>query len=459
MLVVNQRPEEQRAIRRVLEENGHVLRDASTTAEAIEAIRAMPIDVVFVGSQGDGDRRPHTARGRHAAHDVLAALKAHVPEVDVVFVTTAGSIPDAVDAIKRGATDYLTLPLDAERLLAIAARPVQRHLADDGEGEGDRHDPSRRIVARSAVMQQLLANVVKFTPSRSPVLVTGESGTGKELVARLLHHRGPRKGTPFVPVNCGAIPETLIESELFGHSKGAFTGAVSERTGLLAEAHGGSVFLDEIGEMTLLMQVRLLRFLQDGEVRLVGRSAIKHVDVRVVAATNRSLEEEVAAGRFREDLFYRIAVLRLHVPPLRQRREDIRILAHAHLRHVTAGSGLAARGFSAGAFDRLEAYHWPGNVRELHSVVERSAHNAEAPLIAEADLPEGILRQEPAVRDADGVPESAERATLRAVMDQCRWNHGRAAATLGISRTTLWRRLRAVGLDSERDRWDRSFHA
>ncbi len=448
VLVVTQRPAERQAIRRMLEEHGHAVHQASITAEALEALRSTPIDVAFVSTRGEGDR---------SALGVLSSIKAHAPDVDVVFVTGAGSIPDAVEAIKRGACDYLTLPLDAGRLRTIMSRASHRHTAVDAAA--DTPDPSSRIVARSGVMQRLMVNVAKLAPSRSPVLVTGESGTGKELVARLLHHRGPRRRTPFVPVNCGAIPETLVESELFGHSKGAFTGAISERIGLLAEADGGVVFLDEIGEMPLPMQVRLLRFLQDGEVRLVGRSAIRHVDVRVVAATNRSLEDEIALGRFREDLFYRIAVLRLHVPPLRERGEDIRVLAQTHLRTVTRRGRLAAREFSADVLERLEAYHWPGNVRELHSVVERAAHTAEGPVITEDDLPDAVRRAEMSITNMSAAPDTPERARLRQVMDQCRWNHRRAAATLGISRTTLWRRLRALGLHSERGVWNRSFQA
>jgi DNA-binding NtrC family response regulator len=447
VLVVNHRPLEPQAIRRVLEKHGHLVREAATTAEALETIRSSPIDVVFVGTRGAGDR---------VALDLLSAITAHRPEVDVVFVSDAGSIPDAVDAIKRGACDYLTLPLEPHRLLAIVTRILPQPSA--AVAEADHDDPAARIVARSPIMHQLLMNVAKLALSRSAVLVTGESGTGKELIARLLHCRGPRRRTPFVPVNCGAIPEALVESELFGHSKGAFTGAVGERTGLLASAEGGVVFLDEIGEMPLPMQVRLLRFLQDGEVRLVGRSAVRHVDVRVVAATNRSLEEEIARGRFREDLYYRIAVLRLHVPPLRERIEDIRLLAQAHLRRVTTRSRLAARGFTADVCDRLDAYHWPGNVRELHSVVERAAHTADGPLITEADLSDALRSLEIASPDAPTTPDPPERARLRAIMDQCRWNHRRAAARLGISRTTLWRRLRAQGLDSDRGRWNQSFH-
>jgi DNA-binding NtrC family response regulator len=451
VLVVTRRRDQRQPIRCLLEQGGHIAREAATIREALDAVRATPAGIVLAHCETDGGQD---------GLQVLSRIKAQAPDVPIVFVAHDGSIPEAVDAIRRGAYDYLAQPLDTERFLATMAR-ASRHAATGDERPNpvaDAGDLPPRVVAVSPAMQRVLAKVAKFALSRSPVLITGESGTGMELVARMLHRHDSRGNTSFVPVNCGAIPETLIESELFGHSKGAFTGAISDRTGLLAEAHGGVVFLDEIGEMPLQMQVRLLRFLQDGEVRLLGRTAIRHLDVRVVAATNRSLEDEIAARRFREDLYYRIAVLRLHLPPLRERLEDIRALADIHLRRVTVRDGLPIEGFTAAALELLEAHHWPGNVRELHSVVERAAHNAEGRLITEKDVPESVMPHCRTVALPVSQPDSPERAYLRAVMERCRWNHRGAALALGISRTTLWRKLRALGLDSRSSR-DTTFQA
>ena len=283
----------------------------------------------------------------------------------------------------------------------------------------------------------------------STVLLTGESGTGKELIARALYAQSERRTRRFVPVNCGAIPESILESELFGHRKGAFTGAIIDKKGLVEEADGGVLFLDEIGDMPAAMQVRLLRFLQGGEVRRIGETTTRRVDVRLVAATHRNLEEEVAHGRFRQDFYYRINVVGVRIPPLRERVDDIGPLADYFLQRTATRFQRQLSGFTAGALELMQAYDWPGNARELENAIERAVNLASGPLLSEADLPATLTvraTQASVLPQAGGsVSESAERderMRLVETLENCRWNQGRAAAALGISRTTLWRKMR-----------------
>jgi DNA-binding NtrC family response regulator len=365
------------------------------------------------------------------------------------LITAFATIDDAVEAIKAGAYDYLTKPLDPARLLITVRRAAERaSLAREVKHLRAQVDTGFEIVAASRQMQQVLRTVAQLAQTDSTVLITGESGTGKELIARALYAQSRRRAGKFVPINCGAMPESIMESELFGHRKGSFTGAVSDKKGLLEEAHRGVLFLDEIGDMPPSMQVRLLRFLQGGEVRRIGETQERRVDVRLVLATHRALEAEVASGRFREDLYYRINVVVLTIPPLRERPEDIPPLADYIVRRLAARHHRPMKGFTPTAMALLMAHQWAGNIRELENAIERALNLASGDVITEADLPAALTvssDSHPAIR-ADET--SVDRAHLIDVLDRCHWNHQRAAATLGISRTTLWRKLRELQIQA-----------
>jgi len=431
VLLVEDNANVRRSMALLLEREGHTVVEAATTVAALPLATSSPIDVVVTDVRVEGEK---------SGIELLKALKTRDGDLEVVLVTAFGTIDDAVAAIKSGAYDYLTKPVDPERLLFTLRRAAERsalarevrHLRAQMGGQDE-------IVAVSRAMQQVLATVAQLATTDSTVLITGESGTGKELVARALYAQSARRNHRFVPINCGAIPETILESELFGHRKGAFTGAVMDKRGLLEEAHGGVLFLDEIGEMPPSMQVRLLRFLQGGEVRRIGDTTTRRVDVRLVAATHRVLEDEIAEGRFRQDFYYRINVVGIRIPPLRERIEDIEALAAHFLRRTAARLRRPISGFTPGAIDLLQAYAWPGNARELENAIERAVNLASGPLLRESDLPAAVtLRVKlPPVRD-----DEAERAKLLGALEQSHWNQGRAAAALGISRTTLWRKMR-----------------
>jgi two-component system response regulator HydG len=295
-------------------------------------------------------------------------------------------------------------------------------------------------------MHSVLRSVAKLAETDSTVLITGESGVGKDLVAMALHAQSARRGGKFVPINCGGITDTILESELFGHCKGAFTGAVSDKKGLLEEAHKGVLFLDEIGEMPPMMQVRLLRFLQCGEVRRIGATSTRRVDVRLILATHRQLETEVATGRFRQDFYYRINVVTVDVPPLRERPDDILPLVQYFVPRLSARLRRRVVGFTPQALELLKAYSWPGNVRELKNAIERALNVASGEMITEADLPATITLKTP-VAAVRASADLSEREQLVSVLDRCHWNQSRAAATLGISRTTLWRKMRELRVE------------
>ncbi|HET9264041.1 MAG TPA: sigma-54 dependent transcriptional regulator [Vicinamibacterales bacterium] len=431
ILLVEDNANVRRSMALLLEHDGHTVVEAVATSDALSLAAARPIDVVVTDVRVEGEK---------SGIDLLRRLKTDDCDMEVVLVTAFGTIDDAVAAIKSGAYDYLTKPVDPERLLLTVRRAAERsalarevrHLRAQMGGQDE-------IIAVSRAMQQVVATIAQLASTDSTVLIEGESGTGKELVARALYAQSARRHKRFVPINCGAIPEALLESELFGHRKGAFTGAVVDRSGLLEEAHGGVLFLDEIGEMAPSMQVRLLRFLQGGEVRRIGDTTTRQVDVRLVAATHRSLEVEVAEGRFRQDFYYRINVIGIQIPPLRDRVDDIGPLATSFLRRTAARLRRPITGFTPGAVELLQSYSWPGNARELENAIERAVNLASGPLLTEADLPAAVT-----VRGESPplVTDDVERTRLLGALEQSHWNQGRAAAALGISRTTLWRKMR-----------------
>ena len=387
-----------------------------------------------------------------AAKSGLDILRETRDACPVILVTGFGTLDAAVEASREGAWDFVSKPFKVEEVVATARRALERPRVENVDAEAEKLSTSYEqsgLTGRSPAMIELYKEIARVAPSRSTVLITGESGTGKELVARSIHKHSPRASRAFVPVNCGALAETLLESELFGYTKGSFTGATSDRKGLWEEAEGGTLFLDEAGETSPAMQVKLLRALQEGEIRRVGSTKPVNVDARVVAATNRDLEKEVRAGRFREDLFYRLSVVNLHVPPLRERRGDIPLLAERFLRAASENAGRTRLRLTEEALARLVSYDWPGNVRELESAVEYAALHARGSEVAAEDLPPKLQTAE--VRQAaqrsplaalyEDLPslDELERRYLLHVLEATGGNRTRTAEVLRIDRRTLYR--------------------
>ncbi|BCM89593.1 transcriptional regulatory protein ZraR [Abditibacteriota bacterium] len=352
----------------LLKSAGHTLAQAATGADAIDKISKNDFDCVIT------DLKLDTISGM----DVLRAAKTQNPQTEVIMLTGYGSIESAVAAMKAGAIDYLTKPVDTEELMLALARAQERQQLKSEVArlrsviaKEQKFDPGN-IVATSPAMKEVLEMVARVAPTDATVLIQGESGTGKELIARAMHQNSKRKDGPFIPINCGALPENLLESELFGHVKGAFTGAHQNKKGLFEEADGGTLFLDEIGEMSPVTQVKLLRVLQDSEVRRVGANLGVKVDVRVVAATNKRLQERIKNNEFREDLYYRLQVIPIYLPALRERKEEILPLVNHYLSTISSKMNKPLRGLSKESEKALLDYSWPGNIRELINAVERA---------------------------------------------------------------------------------------
>jgi DNA-binding NtrC family response regulator len=412
-------------------------------AEALRAIAARGADVVVTDWKMAG----------MDGMELLKRLRAARPELPVILITAFASVPSAVAAMREGAFDYVTKPFDNDELRSVVARALEltrlerenRYLRQE---IGTRYGPDAMIAAspQSLALLDLLRRVA---PTRSTVLIQGESGTGKELVARMLHYWSDRVGKPFVAVNCKAFGEGVLESELFGHEKGAFTGATASRAGCFQRASGGTLFLDEIGEVSPDFQAKLLRVLQDGEVLPVGASKPVAVEVRVVAATNRVLRDEVAAGRFREDLFFRLNVIPVHLLPLRERREDVLPLARHFLARHAAEAGRQLM-FSAESEQALAAHTWPGNVRELENAIERGVVLARGSEVTPEDLllSEGTGASRPSAGDGSlqTALDDATAARIRAALDAAGGGRAEAARALGIDRTTLYRLMKRLGI-------------
>ncbi len=379
--------------------------------------------------------------------EVLRRLRRLDPDIPIIIMTAFGTVEMAMRALDEGAFDYVRKPFAIEAVRTCVARAVERRrLAPVPALTAAEAAPGvRAILGAHPAMVELYKLVFRVAGTKSPVLIEGESGTGKELLARTIHEHSPRRGRPFVAVNCTSLSETLLESELFGHVRGAFTGAIERRPGLFLEANRGTIFLDEVGDMSLTMQSKLLRVLQEQEVKPVGGTEIIAVDVRVVAATHRDLSGLVSSGRFREDLYYRLHVVVLRVPPLRDRREDISLLAEHFLRRFAALSQRRLQGFSPAAMNALVSYRWPGNVRELENVVDRAVALAQGSLVDEGDLPEEIGAVHRPVALSPGgealLLDEVVRRHVLAVLRGAGGNKSRAAKLLGVPRRTLYRML------------------
>lgn len=427
---------------------GYTIFQADDGSVAIEMVSRQPFDLILM------DIRMLKVSGLEA----LEQIKQINPAIPVIIMTAYSSIDTAVEAIKKGAYDYLTKPLDFDRLKLIMERAME-HISLKAENlklkfEIDSRFDRQQIIGNGPAMTALLETVSQVAPSEATVLITGASGTGKELVAGAIHHNSPRRDGPFVKINCAAISENLLESEMFGHEKGAFTGADRRKEGRFVQADRGSLFLDEVSEMPLGMQVKLLRVLQERELTRVGGEAIINVDVRVIAATNRNLEKMVAAGEFRQDLYYRLNVVELNVPTLAHRREDIPLLAQSFLEHFSTKNHKEIKGFSPQAMNVLVRYDWPGNVRELMNAVERAVVLARDVYLDTGDLP--VKRQAGGEAPAAAGPlpfipenmplEEVEKVSILQTLKAVGGNKSEAARRLGITRKTLHKKLKKYGV-------------
>jgi len=390
--------------------------------------------------------------------EVLKRLKADEPSPPVVILSGHGTVKTAVEAVKLGAFDFIEKPPESERILIVARNALgQKRLADENRALKLSFDDRYRMVGLSPALEKVWEAIRRAAPTNATVLLTGESGVGKELAARAIHRNSLRQDQPFVQVNCAAIPEELIESELFGHEKGSFTGATEKQIGKFELAHRGTIFLDEVGDMSLRTQAKVLRVLQEGEVERIGSQKTIQVDVRVIAATNRKLEDEIEAGRFREDLFFRLSVLPIRVPPLRERPEDVDPLIEHFVKEFSEANNFRAKSFTPAAMEALRRHRWRGNVRELKNAVERLLIMAEGDEIRAEDVT-GVLR--PPTDDAASLnaaatlrdfKEAAERAFLVAKLRESDWNISATAQTIGTPRSNLYKKLEQYGITQETD--------
>jgi DNA-binding NtrC family response regulator len=441
VVVVDDEPKMAEAIASALERSGHECAIFTRGREALDEVLARGADVVVTDWRMEGLDGLELLRRIHQAR----------PGTPVILVTAFGDVPSAVAAMRAGAFDYVTKPFDNDELRSLVDRALEiRRLREENRDLRREILGSREaeVVAESEAMKRVLELVDRAAPSRAPVLIMGESGVGKEIAARRLHFGSDRVARPFVAVNSKALAESVLESELFGHERGAFTGAFTAHAGCFERAHGGTLFLDEIAEVSPSFQGKLLRALQEGEVQRVGASAPRKVDVRVVAATNRDLRAEVASGRFREDLFFRLDVIRIAIPPLRERKEDVLPLARFFLERQARASGRELR-MSEEAEELLLAHPWPGNVRELSNAIERAAVLGRSEEIQGEDLLLEPPRTE-AVSPSEGtLQETVDRAVaerIRSALAEAKGRKAEAAARLGIERTTLFRWMKRLGL-------------
>jgi len=442
VLVVDDDQANLESVARIVEREGLATLSASTGAQALELLRRPEVSVVITDLMMPG----------LDGQELLKAARAMRPDVEVVLMTAYGTVETAVAAMREGAYDFVTKPLKRHSLVKAVQKAVEKQallaenrdlkarLADLGAPGG------RTMVGQSPAFRACLETLRQAAPSSATVLLEGQSGTGKELAARAIHELSTRAKGPFIALNCAALPETILEAELFGVEKGAFTGAVARKEGRFERAHGGTLFLDEIGDIPPSAQVKLLRALQEGEVERLGSTQTLRVDVRLVAATNKELAKEVAEGRFREDLYYRLKVIEVRIPSLASRREDIPLLADHFLRRYSAKNGKAIGGFTAEAMAVLENYAWPGNVRELEHAIERAVVLSRSAFIEPGDLPDSVRQGPAGVATALIIPigtpmEEVERRVIHETLRHTKGDKNLAARLLGIAARTIYRKL------------------
>ncbi|RKX75261.1 MAG: sigma-54-dependent Fis family transcriptional regulator [Spirochaetes bacterium] len=449
ILIVDDEKNIRNGLSRAMEMDGYLVSQAEDGQEALKMMLKMEIDLIIA------DLRMPKLSGE----DLLMKVVSAYPTVPVIILTGHGTVDNAVQAMRNGAYDFLTKPVNLDRLGLLVKRALgRRELArkhQELEAEISRLEKRKsgaEILGKSAPMHRVFELIEQVAPTRASVLITGESGTGKELVANALHTRSPRIAEPLVKVHCAALSESLLESELFGHEKGAFTGAAGLRKGRFELADRGTIFLDEIGEIDKSTQLKILRVLQEKSFERVGGEKTLTVDVRIITATNRNLKEEVEKGRFREDLYYRLNVVNIHLPALRERPEDIPLLAARFLKETAEENGRDVQGLEPKAAMALGSYRWPGNVRELRNVVESAVVLSKGPYITPEDLPPHITQrsEEDGIRIPLGVSMSeAERIIIRANLNALGGNKSRTSEVLGIGRKTLHRKIHEYGMESE----------
>jgi two-component system response regulator HydG len=424
-----------------LKEDGYRIDVAGDGPEALKKIREFPIHIVLLDLKMPG----------MDGIQVLQEIKRDFPDTEVILMTAYGSVHTAVEAIKAGAYDYIVKPFDPEEV-GLLIKKILEHkdlvmenllLRQQLEEKYEFED----LIGKSAAMQQVFELIRQVAPTQATVLITGESGTGKELVAKAIHAISPRRFEPFIPLSCGALPDTLLESELFGYEKGAFTGAQHTKKGRFEMAHGGTLFLDEIGEISLKTQIDLLRVLQEKSFRRLGGTDMVQVDVRIISATNRDLPEAIAQGLFRSDLYYRLNVVNVGLPPLRERREDIPLLAKHFLRRYAIEINKKIERLSPAALELLMAHHWPGNIRELQNAIERAVVISPGHELTPGEF--SFLQAAPAAPAGPGPRnlQELEKQHIQKVLEENHWNISKSAVDLGIDRVTLYNKIRKYGFE------------
>lgn len=441
ILVVDDERDICRALEFILSKDGYDVQSALSAEEALQKLQKRPFDLVLTDLRMEG----------MDGLALLEEIKSNWPETEVIMMTAYATVENAVEAMKKGASDYIVKPFNNEDVRLRVARVLkQRQLQLENEAlrrQLSQKFGCREVIAESPQMMQILSLLEQVIPIKSNILIRGESGTGKGLIAEVIHCNSPRKDKPFMSINCSAIPEHLLESELFGYKKGAFTGASSDKTGLIVMADGGTLFLDEIGDMPLTLQAKLLKVIETGEVLPLGDTRTRKVDIRIIAATHQDLEKLIKEGHFREDLYYRLNVIEIVIPPLRERKEDIPLLVEHFIRKFSRENNKEIQGISKDAMDAIMNYSWPGNVRELANAIERAVVFAKGPLITLNELPQKI-QSGPEITGGS-LKDTLNYFEKKIILDrlqQFNWQKEQVAKSLGIDLATLYRKMKKLGI-------------